>query len=275
MGHAGARGARSCTACVPGDGVKGRPVGAETSSHPDELWQPLQPRESLTQRIVAAIEDLMERERLNVGDRLPPERALAALLGVSRPALREAVKVLEARGRLTVRHGIGVFVSASRGDEFALGFSQVPVSIAELFAMREVLEEPAAAWAATAATADDVARLRAALDAVGEARQPAIDYQRLAKLDAEFHMLIVDVAKNRFLRQTLDVLQRLLATSMETTLTVPGRLPRSEREHHAIFEAIARGDALAARRAARRHIRGARDAALSRLAGAEAASPEL
>lgn len=246
----------------------------ETSSHPDELWQPVQPRESLTQRIVTAIEELMEKECLSAGDRLPPERALASMLGVSRPALREAVKVLEARGHLTVRHGVGVFVGASRGDEFVLGFSQVPVSIAELFAMREVLEEPAAAWAATAATPDDLERLRAALDAVGEARHPDVDYERLAKLDAEFHMLIVEVAKNRFLRQTLDVLQRLLATSMETTLTVPGRLPRSEREHRAIFEAIARGDALSARRSARRHISGARDAALSRLARAEAASPE-
>lgn len=244
-------------------------MGVETALDGGRLWQPVQPRESLTQRIVSAIGELIEKERLSSGDQLPPERELAVLLGVSRPALREAVKVLEARGRLVVRHGIGVFVGASTGDDLALGFSHVPVSIAELFAMREVLEEPAAAWAATAATPDDVERLRSALEAVGQARQPEVDYDRLAKLDAEFHMLIVELAKNRFLRQTLDVLQRLLATSMETTLTVPGRLPRSGREHRAVFEAIARGDALAARRAARRHIRGARDAALARLAGEE------
>lgn len=250
-----------------------RSVIDQEGARPTGVWHPVREPGSLTQRIVGAIEGLLGGQDLSPGSRLPPERELAALLGVSRPALREALKVLEARGRLTIRHGQGVFVRSRHQAALQVGFWPIEASLDELFAMREVLEEPAAAWTAASATEAEITQLDAALAAVADARRPPVDFQRLAKLDAAFHMLIVELAKNRFLRQTLDVLQEILATGMETTLTIPERLARSQLEHEAIFRAIARGDAGAARLAVRKHIRGARDAALSRL-GTETTSKE-
>jgi GntR family transcriptional repressor for pyruvate dehydrogenase complex len=87
----------------------------------------------------------------------------------------------------------------------------------------------------------------------------------LRDLDAAFHMRIVEAADNRFLRQTLGVLQEMLATSMETTLLIPGRLAKSRAEHERILEAVRRADSTAARNAARRHIRSAQTAARLRL----------
>jgi GntR family transcriptional repressor for pyruvate dehydrogenase complex len=78
-------------------------------------------------------------------------------------------------------------------------------------------------------------------------------------------MRIVEAADNRFLRQTLGVLQEMLATSMETTLLVPGRLAKSRSEHERILDSLKRGDSAGARSAARRHIRGAHSAARLRL----------
>jgi GntR family transcriptional repressor for pyruvate dehydrogenase complex len=78
-------------------------------------------------------------------------------------------------------------------------------------------------------------------------------------------MRLVEAAGNRFLRQTLGVLQEMLAAGMETTLLVPGRLETSRGEHEKILQAVKAGDAARARAAARRHIRGACKVALHRV----------
>lgn len=230
----------------------------------DEFWQPVKTEGTLTDRIVRAIEDLIDKKQLIAGDRLPSERELARLLGVSRPSLRESLKSLEARGLLEARHGEGVFVRTSAEETLRSGLLEVRSDLAELFAMRELLEVSAAGWAADRASFQDVDRLRKALATEEIARMPPVDFECLGELDAQFHMLIVEIAHNRFLFQTLNVLQEMLAKSMENTLMIPGRLLQASRDHRAIFEGIANRDPQLARRATRLHIVGARKAALER-----------
>lgn len=236
----------------------------------DALWVPLKQSGSLTERIVERIGNLIETESLRSGERLPSEREMARLLGVSRPALREAVKTLEAHGRLVVRHGQGVFVGPGNvgpgsNDAMRSRLASLEVSLAELFAMRSVLEEPAAAWAAAAATQEQLEGLEEALRAEEEARQPPIDFARLGQLDAAFHLRIVQMANNRFLSQTLGILHEMLDAGMETTLTVPGRVERSRQDHRALFEAVRAREPERARQAAAAHIQGAREAAMARV----------
>lgn len=232
------------------------------------MWQSVAPVGTVSDRIAQQILNLIGTEEIRPGDRLPSERELAALLGVSRPSVREAVKVLEAQGRLHVRHGQGVFVASPQSQkDLRAALAQQEITLGELFAMREVLEVPAAGWAATAAqSADRLAAASAALDELnGASNADPPDFTLLQSLDASFHMRIVEAADNRFLRQTLGVLQEMLATSMETTLLVPGRLAKSRAEHERILDALNRGDSTAARTAARRHIRSAQSAARLRL----------
>lgn len=228
-------------------------------------WDPIKQPGSLTDRIVERIGQLIDDEQLDAGERLPAEREMARLLGVSRPAVREAVKMLEARGRLVVRHGQGVFVARSAEDEVRDRLASLEVSLQELFEMRLVLEEPAAAWAAQRATPAEVAELAEALATEEAARRPPIDYVALRDLDTGFHMHIVRLAKNRFLQQTLGVLQEMVSSGMETTLTIPGRVEQAREDHRRLFEAIAARDSQAAVQAVRRHITSARDAALIRV----------
>lgn len=229
------------------------------------LWKPIKEAGSLSDRVVARIRDLLAEEHLEPGDRLPPEREMARLLGVSRPVLREAVKTLEAQGQLLVRHGQGVFVAESAESLTRQRLENLEVSLDELFAMREVLEVPAAAWAAENATPDDIAVLARAFEEEEAARQPPIDFERLAALDSAFHLRIVEMAKNRFLAQTLGILQDMIARGMETTLAVPGRVQASAKDHRLLFEAISGGDPEAAKAAVLRHVNGAREAALQRI----------
>lgn len=231
------------------------------------MWERIGEPGQISDRIERQILALLEAEELRPGDRLPSERELAALMGVSRPSVREAVKSLEAHGRLRVRHGQGVFVAdAASARDLRATLAQQEITLGELFAMREVLEVPAAGWAAQAG---DRALLAAAGDALTELnevvdRRPD-DFDALEKLDSAFHMRIVEAAGNRFLNQTLGVLQDMMMAGMETTLRIPGRVGRSRAQHERIMAALLAGDANGSRAATRQHIRDAHAAAVRRI----------
>src|SRR4249920_1067143 len=66
--------------------------------------------EGSAEQVVAYVRDLIERKLLRPGDRLPAERDLAALIGVSRPTLRMGLHALAAMGCVQSRHGSGTFI---------------------------------------------------------------------------------------------------------------------------------------------------------------------
>jgi GntR family transcriptional repressor for pyruvate dehydrogenase complex len=232
-------------------------------------WQPLG-QGNLNERIRSEILRVLQARRLSPGDRLPPERELAATLKVSRPSVREAVRSLQAEGRLVVKHGQGVFVAEPSSQKaFRESMARLDASLSELFAMREVLEVPAARWAAQR---QDAAGLAAVQEAFGDldlaVREQPRDFQKLQYLDATFHLRIVQAAGNRLLEQCQGVLNELLMTGLKTTLEIEGRLEQSWHEHHAILTALLDGDATAAARAAQTHVRNVRKAANRRISEA-------
>lgn len=239
---------------------------AEPSPAAAQLWSSMR-QGTTADRIAERIIGHITAQRLRPGARLPSERELAVLLGVSRPSLREAMRSLQAQGHVIVRHGSGVYVaepSASQALRQSLADEQL--SMRELYDMREVIELAAAEWAARRRDRDQLLAVQQAYDELEEASVAAeIDFERLAALDTSFHLRIVEAAGNRFLTQTLGVLHDILATGMRTTLTIPGRLERSRRDHERICLAIMAGDPAAARRAAKAHVDAARRAALRRL----------
>jgi GntR family transcriptional repressor for pyruvate dehydrogenase complex len=223
----------------------------------------------VSELIARRILEVITADKLKPGDQLPPERELAAMLGTSRPSLREALQSLKARGYLDIRHGAGVFVAdPATTKTLRQAMAADTMSLTELFDMREVLELPAAEWAARAARTEGQPKLTlvaAAYDTLRQASEPPVqDWGQLQHLDAQFHMRIVEAAGNRFLARTTGVLQEILAQCMDTTLRIPGRLEKSRTEHRYILEALLAGDSAAAKRAARSHIRAAHAAALSR-----------
>lgn len=231
------------------------------------MWQPVTQRGSLTERIVEQVEQLILDQSLRPGDRLPSEREMAALLGVSRPSMREAVRILQAGGRLTVRHGQGVFVTTPRSErDLRARLAKEEITFNELYAMREVLEVPAAGWAAEKAGDEQLAGLRAVLDRMDALlAEDDPDIERLGHLDIDFHMGIAAAAGNRFLQQSSHVLYDILRSGMQTTLSMPGRTEIARADHERIWSALAGRDRAAARRAVRAHIRGAHAAALRRV----------
>lgn len=216
-------------------------------------------------RIATQLIELIEIQKLLPGDKLPPERQLAELLAVSRPSLREALHILQAQGIVQIKHGQGTFIQEPRvAQELRASLLSTTHGLNELFDAREVLEVPASKWATEKATKEDIRLLRATLNQIDTitAIEP-IDYDQLQSLDAKFHLTIVGIAGNRFINQTLNVLQDVMRMSMETTLRLPGRSEISRNEHHEILAAIENGDGELASKLTLKHITGARKTALA------------
>lgn len=235
-------------------------------------WRWMGSGEPLFLRVADQIERYVKGNGLSPGDRLPGERELCELLGVSRASVREALRSLQTRGVVGVRHGKGVFVaSPAEGERAMQRFARLrEVGMEELFAMREVLEVPAAGWAATAASDEQLQELVVTFDRLEQAVLAGSSPAELQTMDAQLHLQIAEFASNRFLAMTQTALQEMLARSMETTLAIAGRPARSVREHADIIEALLARDAHRARAAARRHIHSARRAALRRVASERA-----
>ncbi len=113
-------------------------------------------------------------------------------------------------------------------------------------------------------TKEDIRLLRATLNQIDTitAIEP-IDFDQLQALDAKFHLTIVGIAGNRFINQTLNVLQDVMKMSMETTLRLPGRSEISRNEHNEILSAIENGNGELASKLTLQHITGARATALA------------
>ena len=216
-------------------------------------------------RIATQLMELIELQKLSPGDKLPPERQLADLLEVSRPSLREALHILQAQGLVQIKHGQGTFVQEPVvAQELRASVMTKTHGLNELFDAREVLEVPASKWAAEKATKEDIRLLRATLNQIDTITviEP-IDYDQLQMLDAKFHLTIVGIAGNRFINQTLNVLQDVMKMSMDTTLRLPGRKEISKKEHNEILQAIEDGDGALAAKITHQHISGARATALA------------
>jgi len=186
------------------------------------------------------------------GERLV-ESELAERFGMSRTPIREALQRLETQNMLR-REGRSLMVATLDHNQ-----------LAELYAVRTELEGLAAALAARHATPEEVRVLR---DLVGEDRKRLGDPAALARANRRFHQQIHLASHNRYLVRQLDMVHRSMALLATTSLAVDGRGEEALAEHERIVDAIAAGDADAARTALKDHISKAFETRLKVDAGA-------
>ncbi len=190
--------------------------------------------------------------------RLPPERELAAALGVSRAALRKALAVLEAEGQLWRHVGRGTFLGSrpldAIGDVAAVARETGPAAVMEA---RLSLEPECARLAALKASGAQVAHLHVLL------RRPhPVTWRQFEGLDAEFHRAVAEAADNAVLLHlfdTLSAIRRAVTWGRTRTGEGPTADHHSFAEHAAIVDAIAARDPARARAAMQSHIATVRD----------------
>jgi DNA-binding FadR family transcriptional regulator len=198
---------------------------------------------------------------LQPGDRLGTEVELAAEFGVSRPTLREALRLLSGSHLIRASRGPGggIFVARTPNEGISRGLSEAistmlataSVSLDQLLEARILLEVPLAGLAAQNAEERIIANLEAAI-VEAEGSHPAEEGFRLA--DARFHRTIAEGAGNELLTAfagwTLDV---LLPSVVER---IGLRLDSADiiQQHRAILRGIRRGCPTEAQNAMRRHL---------------------
>lgn len=210
--------------------------------------------------VVGQVEMLILEGVVRSGDRLPGERELARQLDVSRPILREALKLLEARGLLVTRPG-GTHVADVIGEVFAPPVMDLIAAnrkaASDYLEYRRELEGIAAEFAARRATEDDRALLGSIMRRMEEAHARG-DFEEEVAIDVEFHNAIGECAHNIVLLHTLRSCYRLLADGVFLSRTLIYRTPAAQEvllgQHRTIYEAVVAGDADGARQAARDHI---------------------
>jgi DNA-binding FadR family transcriptional regulator len=187
------------------------------------------------------------------GDRLPPEREMAEHLQVSRVTVREAMRVLEARGYVRSRRGIkgGWFVTSTQGvlDELRRRAVESIPALLDILDFRVAVEGAAARLAAERRSQGDIERMQAAIDEM----RAHPDMPGFRRADSAFHLAVAEAARNRMLRESIEE-ARITMFLLPDALGVGILLDNSLREHTCILAAIAAGDAAAAEQAAIDHI---------------------
>jgi GntR family galactonate operon transcriptional repressor len=227
----------------------GAPITLERSHYPDR---------SLHDRVVHAI------GRKILGGELPPGALLPAEpeLGASRTVLREAIKVLAAKGLVEARPKIGTRVRPRDAwnllDPDVLAWQQrgagSPSLLRTLTEVRRIIEPAAAELAASRADAGDLAALGEALagmERTAQARNGNVE--PFVQADMRFHLAILHACRNELLEQMSRVVYSALLVSFRATSSLPGRARGSLPGHRAIFDAIRARDPRGAA-AAMRHL---------------------
>lgn len=213
-------------------------------------------RRPVTTQLVQQIQRLISETGLKPGDRVPPQRELAQLLGASRPTVREAVLQLEGMGLIRIEPARGAFVTEGfdrpgtdlTGWTFGQRFSEV-----EIYQLRFALEGFTAKLAARHASHDDIARLadlnEAMRLAIAEAR-----FHDAMEHDFALHMTVAEIAGNRSIRDILGLYRPIITRSQRPPVQEPSRLQEAFVEHSAIIRALGRRDGETAANAMRHHI---------------------
>lgn len=212
-------------------------------------------RSALPEQICARFLSLIEGGELRPGDKLPPERELAAAMQVSRPSLREALRALSMMNVIEMRQGAGTFVTSLEPallvEHLDFVFSLDDSTFLQLFEARRILEPGIAAVASQRITNVELAELRSCL---ARSRKQVDDREAFVRADLELHQLIASAAGNPILGRFMSVLGRLGVASRRRTVEITGVPAQVVSDHEAIVEALSTRDAAAAHQAMLQHL---------------------
>lgn len=203
------------------------------------------PRTRLYEQLIERLRAYVRSAGLNVGDRLPAERELAARLQVSRVSVKQALLILEVQGAITTRQGGGSYLTraGAAGEQTLAQLIERREQLPPALEARHALEVKFAQLAAVRRTEGHLNAMEQALDAMAaeiSAGTPGIEPTRL------FHDAVYHAADNDILYAMMAQLAPHNAEIRRESLSQPGRPIVSLAEHRAILAAIRSGDPVAA-----------------------------
>jgi GntR family transcriptional regulator, transcriptional repressor for pyruvate dehydrogenase complex len=225
----------------------------------DQMFKPIDPQHAGTtaEEVIAYLREMIHRGELKPGDRLPPERDLAKLLGVSRPTLRAGIRSLAAVGVLQSRQGAGTFVVKADGPP-ALDSSPLRMMASlhgftsgEMFEARQSLEMSVAGLAAERATGDQMASMA---EEIAGMYASLDDPEQFLVHDMRFHQTVAAASGNRILTSLMNMVATILFDVRSKTVNRARDLKESAEMHRHVYKAIREHDVEGARAAMRDHL---------------------
>jgi|YNPMSStandDraft_1061717.scaffolds.fasta_scaffold05505_1 GntR family transcriptional repressor for pyruvate dehydrogenase complex len=200
-------------------------------------------RESVVNIVVDKIKEKLLNGEIKPGDKLPSEVELSEKLGVGRPSIREAIKMLKALGIVEVKHGDGTYIAKSINENainpliFSLIFQHGDSR--DLLELRNFFEVGYTKLAIEKMNDDDLRNIEEAL----ERHEEAVISERFDELgdrEIEFHRAILNATKNPLVIRIGYTILELLKPSIERTTKIFAK--RAVEDHRRIFEAIKEKD---------------------------------
>lgn len=212
-------------------------------------------KESRFNYAVQRIEAMVREGGFAPGDKLPPAREMCEDLGVSRTVLREALRVVESRGLISIQAGKGVYINKldldGLDDRVDALVASGKVEIVDLIQARHFLEPGIAHIAAIRATDNDIQNLEKCLKGM-------IDYLEVGdafmQADQNFHLLLAHATKNPILFMMAKTLTECLAVFRKTIYEVEGAPAKAVQRHQDILNAVKGHDSRMAYQAMEDHI---------------------
>ena len=216
-------------------------------------------RPSFSAVVAEKLKEMIRRQKLVPGDRIPTEAELCEIYGVSRTVIREAIIGLRSEGILVARQGIGVFVAEPSASRFEVDWSDIqtlPKTIA-VTELRMAIEIEAAGLCALRRTKSEAADIRRRMEKFAvvpdDLRSTEIIY------DFQFHLAIAKASKNPHLYQLLQYMAPVALPKVKLAAIVDEASKHAyyrmiNEEHEQIVSAIETMDDAAARRHMRAHL---------------------
>ncbi|WP_237465226.1 FadR/GntR family transcriptional regulator [Leucobacter luti] len=210
---------------------------------------------SVPDRLSVDLERLILEGDLTPGEKLPAERDLAQLLGVSRVSIREALRELENRGLIDRKPGRGTIIlapgeSSGAADEVIEAFSALRTELSDIMELRAIVEPPIARITAARAQPRDLTQL----EELVKAMELDVTKDRYAELDRAFHQAIAQYTHNPLLSLINEQIANQIAPSRASRYQTKARRQASSVAHRRIYEAIASRDGDLAETEARAHV---------------------
>lgn len=211
----------------------------------------------VTQTIARRLQGMIRSGELAAGQKLPSQRVLSEQMNVSRPSLREALLTLETLGLVQTLPARGTFVidPALRPAQTTWRYDDAH-DLGHVFQTRLLIEGELCRLAASAMTPDRLTALRQSAAAFEDAWRSG-DLVAHVEADLALHLGIADACPNKMLVSLYQTVRQLLTETQRQPIpnTDSDRMRQSIAEHHAVVDALGRGDASAAQETMRTHIR--------------------
>ena len=203
------------------------------------MFQPIESNVSVYKKIAAQIQDMIERGELKKGDRLPPERQLAEMLQVGRPALKQAISALEMMGVIRSRQGDGNYVASDS------------VELLNPLAVRSYLDHKNGddILEFRYITREQLAEFQELMDAMRRETEAGADMAKRKFYNNLFHYQIVELCDNKLIESIYSSMMGLISDHISYT---DGK--DFYKSHLRIFEAIKAGNSAGSERCMAEHI---------------------